>query len=122
MWCRSRLKSQRGHCQPYKFHFFFLQKERFALVAFSRLVFARRETELGTVYSTSGILFDITKGFSLYRECWPGMWPVLIALCKFWVSVKGKMQCLLGAPSGTPCKEYFSSLGGIRVLLLEGKL
>lgn len=76
-------------------------------------MFARHEAELGIVYSTSGILFDITKGFSLCKECWPGVGPVLTALCKFWVSVKGKMQCLLGAPSGRPRKEYFSSLGGI---------
>lgn len=80
------------------------------------------DTKLSIVYSTSGILFDITKGFSLYRECWPGMWPVLTALCKFWVSVKGKMQCLVEAPSDRPCKECLFSLGGVRVLLLEGKI
>lgn len=86
------------------------------------LALARHETELGIVYSTSGILFDITEGFSLYRECWPGMWPVLTALCKFWVSEKEKMQCSVGAPPGTPRKERFPSLGGVRVLLLEVKL
>lgn len=65
-------KAVRGLPAIYISYKFFSLEERFVLVAFSGLVFARHATELhelGVVYSPSGIFFYITKGFLLCREC-----------------------------------------------------